>query len=558
MSIEVPGFRIIETEEDNDNQVTYNRQPLIGNWLWSIDYGSQSVKCRYPKCDKNIDQNTLRIARCVPNPYRPGSVTKLYKHISCTFDEFKQVKKGDARSFFKSPDELHGWDNIQHIDQEHVKCLIYDLLEYRGIDKKSKDSKYAKFERRPICLQGNDSIGKKASKTPKSKWFEKQLTQKHLPTSKKSKNIQRIVSNTQKKARENKQIRKKRNVVISEPIIFDATIGHCARTLPYNDFPGIKYSTRLPNGLRVHLPRNKNVNFNSSKKKNAILCLNSEMAIKQDANDVGMNYNDSPVEVTLFSPFAEKVDNQILTPNNSFDRTLDENNNILSNPFSSDIICKSILIELFDGLILPCSSKSITCCKCTFSVSTESAENLVLHMLDKHQQKLFVCPACPNSGEFSYSINPIKRHIFFHHEGVAQELIENINLQAFIMNDERSSIKNKKDEIQKGDCITESLLKECETSKIKASDFQDFDAVMPTNGAGDIEVDGNIDLDKNCISEETKFLVDIPKCYVIENKIQSDKFNFTCCICMNCFDLMWYLERHWLTEHSKCYSKERN
>lgn len=106
-------------------------------------------------CMSYLDPNTLRIARCVPNPYRPGSVTSLYKHISCTFDEFKQIKKGDARSFFKSSAELHGWNNIQQIDQEHVKCLINDLLEYRGLKNSNCVGK------KHICFEENDNIGTK-------------------------------------------------------------------------------------------------------------------------------------------------------------------------------------------------------------------------------------------------------------------------------------------------------------------------------------------------------------------------------------------------------------
>jgi hypothetical protein len=39
---------------------------------------------------------------------------------------------------------------------------------------------------------------------------------------------------------------------------FQPTYTSCSRTLPYNDFPGLKYAVRLPKGLRVHLPRTLN------------------------------------------------------------------------------------------------------------------------------------------------------------------------------------------------------------------------------------------------------------------------------------------------------------
>lgn len=35
----------------------------------------------------------------------------------------------------------------------------------------------------------------------------------------------------------------------------DGVPGSCSRTIPYSDFPGIKFCTRTPGGMRVHLPR---------------------------------------------------------------------------------------------------------------------------------------------------------------------------------------------------------------------------------------------------------------------------------------------------------------
>merc|ERR1712223_1229968 len=140
-------------------------------------------------------------------------------------------------------------------------------------------------------------------------------------------------------------------------------------------------------------------------------------------------------------------------------------------------------------------------------VKRESAEQLTLHLWETHQGKLFVCPACPNPGEFSYSCTPLKRHVISRHKLKSEELIENIDLQYLIVkNSGRSSSTDKKSEVHKRSCNTQLLNKNItSTSKRKTGlglryfqqekmatkinllvELRNSGSLNPSNGAGDI------------------------------------------------------------------------
>jgi len=149
----------------------------------------------------------------------------------------------------------------------------------------------------------------------------------------------RPIFEIQKKRRPKNKMRHKKTNLKIQPIIFDATVGHCTRTLPYNTFPGIKYSTRLPNGLRVHLPQREGLNYMASEDLHLLATIEKHDE-KLESNDSGYN-NDVIIEVSAVSPkvWEQNVENDLVSPketelrlrpkdNDKLESFHDENNNI--------------------------------------------------------------------------------------------------------------------------------------------------------------------------------------------------------------------------------------
>ncbi len=87
----------------------------------------------------------------------------------------------------------------------------------------------------------------------------------------------------------------------------------------------------------------------------------------------------------------------------------------------------------------PPPTGTISCCKCDFVVSLRApgaALALTNHLLEKHQERIYVCPECPGAGAYYYLPGTLRRHLLSRHKGrvdLENELQSQVHFSPYVL-----------------------------------------------------------------------------------------------------------------------------
>jgi hypothetical protein len=68
---------------------------------------------------------------------------------------------------------------------------------------------------------------------------------------------------------------------------------------------------------------------------------------------------------------------------------------------------KAVSFDLPDSV----ANQYVSCCSCSYKVSLDEVVDLCKHYKNDHSGKMFICPCCPGSGCYFYTLGVARKHI---------------------------------------------------------------------------------------------------------------------------------------------------
>ena len=96
---------------------------------YSVDYaklGTSSCK----KCKTKITKGEIRIAKVTPSPFSEGDTMKIYHHVACIFETFRNARA--TTKIIESSTDVDGWGDISPADREIIAEQIKQVQTARA------------------------------------------------------------------------------------------------------------------------------------------------------------------------------------------------------------------------------------------------------------------------------------------------------------------------------------------------------------------------------------------------------------------------------------------
>ncbi len=188
--------------------------------------------------------------------------------------------------------------------------------------------------------------------------------------------------------------------------------GSCSRTLPFRmDFPGIKFCTRTPGGMLVHLPRKVESHGKSSSKKK------KEKKVRQRRKASLDRDKSTKKEASEAAPRDAQGAEARKRPSPSPASQKPQQQQDFSSPGRKEESGGEDKSASNDGNV---GGSFVSCCKCDFRASVGDPGGvltLTQHLLEAHHERIYVCPGCPGNGTYYYQPGTLRRHLQTRHPG---------------------------------------------------------------------------------------------------------------------------------------------
>ncbi|RZF40363.1 hypothetical protein LSTR_LSTR008793 [Laodelphax striatellus] len=111
------------------------------------------------KCKQKIEATSLRLAKCVFNPFGTGKM-KQWHHIECLFEKFKKQRASTIK--IDHPDDIGNWDSLNDEDKEEILGFLPDSARIPRTPKKAADTSNEKNSptktQSPISSSASSSV----------------------------------------------------------------------------------------------------------------------------------------------------------------------------------------------------------------------------------------------------------------------------------------------------------------------------------------------------------------------------------------------------------------
>jgi hypothetical protein len=95
-----------------------------------IEYSkSGRAGCKFSKCKKNIDKDTVRVGKISSSPFSEGADMTQWLHVECFFEQLRGGRAVKPEAL----DELEGYSTLKKPDQKKIDKWFAEI---------SKDGKF--------------------------------------------------------------------------------------------------------------------------------------------------------------------------------------------------------------------------------------------------------------------------------------------------------------------------------------------------------------------------------------------------------------------------------